>query len=497
MSRSSNTADSQTSLLEDLSRFAGGGVGESPTLRDKEELFRSHLPIPEHRRVLDRDVLLVLGGRGTGKSQLFRVLKNLDNPQLLTAGNSRVKPEAQSDVYVPGYCAEGTDFPRREVIDQLTLDSAEVLRFWLGLLWGGLLCARSLAESTKPAASAAWGARLKNELPTPSKWLDLLKKDQEDAYGLLDAVDKALASRDQSAVIIYDDLDILAASVKQAYPLIRGLLDFWLRNIRRWRALRCKIFLRTDIFDASELAFPDSSKLRPLSVALRWNADSLYRLVLKRLLNGRASEAWGSRLGKAISKRMLTSNQQPWGIVPATGEEQHRAFMEIMIGQYMGSEKRRGDTYQWFLKHLQDSRKDIAPRSFLKLFERAAARQINRGLPDSGKLLIPEEVNGALSEVSNDRITELSEEYSWIRDLAKCLKGKTVPVERRELRTWFRTLGEEGFPEHIAGDNDRLVDYLVSLGILRETTDGRIHVPDIYLFGFGLKRKGGIRRPRV
>ncbi|MBU0718528.1 MAG: hypothetical protein KJ749_09795 [Planctomycetes bacterium] len=497
MPRSSNTSDSRTSLLEDLSRFAGGGVGESPTLRDKKELFRSHLPIPEHRRVLDRDVLLVLGGRGTGKSQLFRVLRNLDDPQRLTAGNSRVKPETQSDVYVPGYCAEGTEFPRREVIDHLKLDPADVPRFWLGLLWGGLLCARNLAESTKSVGATAWGTCLKSELPTPSKWLELLKDQQEDAYGLLDAVDKALTSRDQSAVIIYDDLDILAASVKQAYPLIRGLLDFWLRNVRRWRAIRCKIFLRTDIFDASELAFPDSSKLRPLSVALRWNADSLYRLVLKRLLNGGRSQEWLALLCKAIPKRMLASSQDPWGVVPATGEEEHKAFMRTMIGPYMGAEKRRGDTYQWFLNHLQDSRADIAPRSFLKLFEQAATRQLSRGLPDSDKLLVPEEVNGALGEVSNDRITELREEYSWIEDLAKCLKGRTVPVERKELRAWLRPLGRGGFPEHIAGDSDRLVDYLVSLGILRETADGRIHVPDIYLFGFGLKRKGGIRRPRV
>jgi hypothetical protein len=38
--------------------------------------------------------------------------------------------------------------------------------------------------------------------------------------------------------------------------------------------------LRTDIFEAEGLAFTDSSKLRPLSVTLRWNADNLYRLVL-------------------------------------------------------------------------------------------------------------------------------------------------------------------------------------------------------------------------
>lgn len=497
MPRSSGRPDFRESLLEDLSRFASGGVGEALTLRNKKALFLSHLPIPEHRRVLDRDVLLVLGGRGTGKSQLFRVLKNLDHPDSLTSTSSHVASSSNPDRYIPGYCAEGTEFPRQEVINELQLDPVNVPGFWLGLLWGGLSCQANLLDSLKSTDSGAWKKYLLEGLRSPKKWLGVLKDNLEEAYSSLDALDENLAREGRGVVIIYDDLDILAATVKQAYPLIRGLLDFWLRNVRRWRALRCKIFLRTDIFAASELAFPDSSKLRPLSVALRWNADSLYRLVLKRLLNGKKAEEWRRYLERVIPKKMLATTQEPWGVVPATTEEQHRALMKILIGQYMGSEKRRGDTYQWFLNHLQDSRGDIAPRSFLKLFERAAVRQLGSGLPGSDKLLLPEQVNGALGEVSEDRIGELKEEYSWIQSLAKSLKGKKVPVERKDLRVWLRSLNKESLPEHIGGDSDRLIDYLVSLGIQRETSDGRIHVPDIYLFGFGMKRKGGIRKPSV
>lgn len=41
-----------------------------------------------------------------------------------------------------------------------------------------------------------------------------------------------------------------------------------------------------------------------------------------------------------------------------------------------------------------------------------------------------------------------------------------------------------------------IFDVLKTLGIIQETWDGRINVPEIYLHGFGLKRRGGIRRPR-
>ena len=41
-----------------------------------------------------------------------------------------------------------------------------------------------------------------------------------------------------------------------------------------------------------------------------------------------------------------------------------------------------------------------------------------------------------------------------------------------------------------------IYDVLLTLGIIMETPDNRVNVPEIYLYGFGLKRKGGIRRPK-
>ena len=41
---------------------------------------------------------------------------------------------------------------------------------------------------------------------------------------------------------------------------------------------------------------------------------------------------------------------------------------------------------------------------------------------------------------------------------------------------------------------DTLVALLLSLGIIIISTDDGINMPEIYLHGFGLKRKGGLRR---
>jgi hypothetical protein len=495
MPRKKTNTDHRDVLLEDLSRFAGGGAAEIGQ-EDSSSLFRSHLPIAEHRRVLDRDTLLVLGGRGVGKTQLFRVLNALKKPGDLLDHDARGSntPGAELTMH-QGFTISGTDFPRPEVLEKALsgglLGTPENL--WLGLLVGTLL-GHERAKSTIESHLGGPLTQLFSEnLAFPSTWLPRVTTELEKLYGAVDLADRKLVEANCAFTITYDDLDLLVAKLADAYPLIRGLLAFWLRGVRRWKALRCKVFLRTDIFGAEEFAFPDSSKLRPLSVTLRWSADNLYRLVLKRLLNGGHRQEW-ERFIK-ITKTKL-KEKEPWGVLPTTIESDHRGFMELLIGKYMGADKRRGDTYQWFLNHLQDSRGDIAPRSFLKLFEIAAKRQ---EMPPSSseKLLTPEQVAVALSDVSKDRIKELEEEYRWIDALIQDVQGAIVPMERTDFRKRLKSIDAKLLPEHARRNKDTQIEYLIGLGILRQTGDGRIHVPDVYLFGFGLKRKGGIRRPQA
>ena len=46
------------------------------------------------------------------------------------------------------------------------------------------------------------------------------------------------------------------------------------------------------------------------------------------------------------------------------------------------------------------------------------------------------------------------------------------------------------------GTVEELMNLLMSLGIIQKNTDERINMPEIYLHGFGLRRRGGLRRPK-
>jgi hypothetical protein len=38
--------------------------------------------------------------------------------------------------------------------------------------------------------------------------------------------------------------------------------------------------------------------------------------------------------------------------------------------------------------------------------------------------------------------------------------------------------------------------YLLQLGIVESRSDKRVNMPEIYMYGFGVKRSGGVKRPK-
>ena len=156
----------------------------------------------------------------------------------------------------------------------------------------------------------------------------------------------------------------------------------------------------------------------------------------------------------------------------------------------------------WVPNHIQDANGELAPRPFLKCFSFAAdemlkhADEIN-GLTED-RLLSPTRLQGALAKVSKDRVDELtSEEYHWLQNLIDRLNGKTMLMDKNEFLSYLQPeLWPTEKRNELPGRNaEEIMEVLLTLGIVMEAPDHRINVPEIYLYGFGLKRKGGIKRP--
>ena len=137
----------------------------------------------------------------------------------------------------------------------------------------------------------------------------------------------------------------------------------------------------------------------------------------------------------------------------------------------------------------------MVPRSILTLLGEAARQALERGsVPSGQRLLTPQDLAAALGPTSQQRVAEVQEEYSLTARLRN-LEGQQVMMRPEEAEKLLgRPRPEE--PPGAPTNGKMVLEELINLGVLSRRKDGRIDVPDIYRYGFGIKRKGGVARPR-
>lgn len=501
------TVEEKLSILEAMSKIAP----ENASAEDENNLLAFFLPLRSYIKLADPKVFLITGGRGAGKSELFRVLTTEGGLEHILGENDRKRFTKLNDTtFMVGYQASGPEsknFPSSTVLNQYAkAQDAEMI----ACLWSGLLCAVllknfALDQELMDTAVDFMGREQVDDLcrcgNMPEKWLGFMQKNQEKWGAFLDWCDDHFSSMRKQIFVVYDELDRVCSNYNDLLIYIRSLLSFWFTYNNRWGNLKAKIFLRSDLYNAKALHFVDSSKMRAYRLELRWDSLSLYRLLVKRLANC-GNELAVNYLGSIPS--LLDRGNKTLGYLPGDSEDAFKRFVEKIIGVYMGKDPKRGISYSWVPNHIQDANGELSPRPFLKCFVFAAQELYAnpdevRGKLEGDRLISPSRLQGALVEVSKDRVKELVEdEYAWLSVLVRILKGQSMLMERSEF---LKYLALENWPEEQrdslpATSPEGLLEALESLGIFQETGDGRINAPEIYLHGFGLKRRGGIKRPR-
>lgn len=483
--------ETQRTLLDSLSSL-GYGQAESES---EENFVRGFYPVSQHLRAFEPDVMLVVGERGTGKSALFNaVFTN----ELLTA-LAPFAPELQLPrmaanrvKWVPGY-PSGAQFPDPRGLKAVLKTAERAVEFWFAFL------VRALGGELDDAAQLDF-----LDLPggAPDRVLAAFTKSGNDPLLALDRLDAKLQEEDRWLFVGYDELDTLGGFEWKVMTLaIQGLVAFWSSYARRWKRLRAKIFLRTDLFRRhAGLGGADLAKLAANRVELVWNDQDLFSMLIKRISN---TDKELFEYCKSAKVPFVKEPHKLFGHIPnLTSAESARPFIERLVGHYMGANPNKGQSFNWVLDHLRDAHKRATPRSLVRLFEQAAQKE--RGNPRSTppRLLHPTSLRQALEDVSTDHVMQaIHNEWPWLHGVKeRIVKDRLAPWRRAELQellshNWNQSWGGEDKPIYPPTQTPKeLLDYLLELGVFRERSNDRIDVPDIYLFGLGLRRKGGVKR---
>ncbi|KYF92969.1 hypothetical protein WME98_12415 [Sorangium sp. So ce296] len=485
-------------ILAALEAIAPGDGQAEHESNDPKTLLRFFLPTPSFRRALDPNAILILGERGAGKTELFRVLGTGQGFAALSA----IRPGEELRL-IAGFgrvLQQQTDQPSAASVQNL-IDHDDAIKwraFWLGMLAARLL---AQGESLDLPANVATALRSPARL---DGWLPEVLRDFDPVLSALDGLDMRLRERAHTIVVAYDEVDRIVPSYAGLFPPLRTLLALWLDWWRRWERLRPKIILRTDLWESRLLAFPDASKLAAHRVELTWQRLWLYQMLVKRMLNQGVALANFVRDGSRRFGYPLEEQHDPLlGAIPALDEDAFAAIVAALVGEYMGANPRKGYSYWWIPNHVADARGRALPRPFLQLIAlaaRSARERAARSGEEIGPLLVPSDFFEGMPHASEIRLKELEEQRVWLEPIRRAFEGGTVPMDRAEV---IERLGAIPWPPEDdlrappTTDPERLLhDYLGPMGLIEMRVDGRINVPDIYRHALDLRRKGGIaRRP--
>ena len=491
----SMTNEERHELLRALRSDAGQAEGASGRTR------YNFYPVPEHLRALEPEVVLVVGDRGAGKSQLVAVAAD---PKLrkavmgLKLGLRFPHGDAQWKIGYPmhdnGPDSRGwQDFALRHR-DSIKTAAQE---FWFAYL------IRVLGEMLLSEDSAKLDALLNGPgAEIEERHADFIRAGSATLVAL-DNLNKKLVAEDQWVFVAYDELDMLYYSDWWAMgALVRGLIGFWANYNRRWSRIRAKIFLRTDFYrhHGSDVVGADVAKLAAARVELTWSDKNLYAALIKHIAN--LNRDWLSYCNRGKGDKVRFEQNSVLKYIPViVKKEDARPLIERLVGPFMGASKDKGQSFFWILDHLRDGNGKVSPRSLILLFENAALMELASPRASGAQVLSHMSLRNALDKVSEAYVTQAMDEFLWLPEVKARLKRHPhVPWESRQLlETSLKASWEEwcsGAPERRPpADSARdLVDVLLELGIVRDRGNDNYDVPDLYLAGLELKRKGGVAK---
>lgn len=468
-------------------RVALAAFEPSSRVEPNEEISIERAFLPKgHRGVLDLRRQLVVGNRGMGKSFWTHALLSLELRNRLAEaygysllgsahvavgfnGSDKVSPTAPTQVEV-------TDLLARGVPPEL--------------IWRAVLI--RVASSFLPDGA-----------DEPLTHVILTLQGDPNRYSVvLSAADDQLARTGSTLLVVFDALDRLGPDWNSIGRLTRALLSLAV-GLQSFKSIRAKIFMRVDQFSDQDLfRFPDSSKIRNDHVNLIWRPTELYGLLLFELMRNDLSR--GPLETLAVRERASEALPR-FGVDRWENVEAQERLINGIAGEFMGSNKKRGQVYTWVPLHLSDAAHTCSPRTFLIAWKKAAERLP----PPEGKAVDHLGLLDGVRSASTSRLEELYEDYPWIQPALQALRRQHVPMERKQLfDIWqhedvigaIRT--ESAEPRYtpvkfLAGDElSALLSSMRDVAVMEERTNGKINVPDIFRVEAEILRRGGVAVPK-
>lgn len=455
------TTIAKDAVLKDLS--FGGGSAEQ-----QAELLDFFVRTRDYEKAVRPETVLIRGRKGTGKTALFRYLSE----------------RPQRELFIPWVISTPAQLQGRNepFLNRAGYEAAAGLLERSGLSWSDFWAGYILLQlHQKAPGPIGWQPReqLAQAIGTPGSCTsqeDLLDRlaalfvVPQAAVRLSDELRRYDAALDQTYFLLFDGLDTGFGSkpgdLQRRSDAVNGLFELLIDLGMGLQMLRMKIFLRSDIYRT--VTVQNKSHLYNRDVTLNWEQLDFLRTVI--------NQAWRSDQFRRFAKERLP--EMPAGAVETWSEKVVLSVLHLIVGERM---KGGNTTFtrNWIWNRLSDGNGDHSPRYLFQVFQTALRRELTAGATEAydRSLIRPRFLMEALPEVSERAVSALREEYQELGGLMDYL------TERRSS-----PLALEGVDRNnlaLAEEAGLLFKY-EEMGAVEQ----RYAVPDLYLYGLGMARKG-------
>lgn len=463
-------------------------IGERVAEEESDHLERYFVETDQWHQMINGEIDVVYGPKGSGKSALYTLLNKKDGELfdrgILLASAENVRgatvfrtivadppPSELSFVYLwKIYCLSIIAKALREfkvkneysnsLIDALekvgllpAAASLSVLFRAVTKYFRGWLDRDTKAVEYAIMIDPATGA------PTFTRKTEFSEKSEEQNLGdipveeLFEAANRALAQESLNIWLLFDRLDVaFADSLELERNALRALFRAY-NDIKAYDRVKLKIFVRDDIWQRiTSGGFTEASHITK-AVHIRWNEESLLNLVMLSLLSNEVLVEYAGINPEEVKADYAKQNELLYRLVPR----------QVDTGK-------NPDTFNWILSRTTDSSGNSVPREIIHLLEITKEIQIKKferggDEPFDDQLFDRSSFKEALPTVSKVRFEQtLLAEYPNMRDNLMKLNGEKAEQKLNTLsgiwgtdeettRSLARRLTEIGFFE-ARGSND-------------------------------------------
>ena len=449
---------------------------------------------------LNPNTALLLGCKGAGKSALYRLFTTFEASAREMAGHSL------NDTYI----VAGTGFKDLPEMDDMQLlnsidakdispEAAWKIYIAYKIVHGlykqynivcGRKCRRVLQKShviPDYRISAILNHLFErfvgeppqiNEIDFKEVSISIGKNSRISVYELLGEIDTHLGNEGKTVWILLDKIDELFPSkIETRKECIEGLFLAYIDFVSRYKNIKLKIFLRTDIWNT--LSFVNKSHLTDKTTIITWDSDALKTLLIKRAVNN------------PCIRDFLTKDK---GLTISESSDDVGKCFDVLFPERVYSGTREAKTMAWIIDRSKDGLDGVYPREIINFANYAVKEEIKNGDDlnqeywGQKSLISGSSIRNAFTSVSKVKVQSYLSEFEKLTKHFERFAGQqTAEYSQDELIALMSGLEPGG---------EDMIRQLHETGVIAYssgqtlTKDSKIIVPRLFRNGLGIVTMG-------